>query len=242
MRAGKVPSGVWLCLALGLFGGGMVAVFFKAARHFTSPSAASRATFDAPAKALRLSAFNLHRALRLPDDIATVLASDDPDYVFLQEVHGKQLAEIQRELGGKLVVSTYYPLQTLPDADTDLGNAILSKYPLEDGRPVPNHMNGACGVWAVSVVDGRRFYVACLRLSESTEGEKELGNLMKAWESLGKPPTVAALGAAMAGAPSAMDAEREWWMSEHWKGVGSKVQDDVHRINVMGRATASTQQ
>ena len=31
----------------------------------------------------------------------------------------------------------------------------------------------------------------------------------------------------------ATDAEREWWMSEQWKGVGGKVLDGVHRIEVM---------
>ena len=241
--AGKISSGVWLCLALLLFGGAMVAVFYRAARQFTSPSA-SRNAFQAPTQTLRLITFNVHRELRLPDKTATLIAAGDPDYLFLQEVHGKRLPEIQRQLGGKLSASTYYPLQNLPDADNDLGNAILSKYPLENGRPIPNHMKGACGVWAVSVVDGRRFYVACMRLSggQGDERAQEMKNFTKAWESQERPPIIAAVDGDLPDIDELLrlDSQGKWLASNHWSGKKSKTQDEMDQIEVVGKGGTSS--
>ena len=48
-----------------------------------------------------------------------------------------------------------------------------------------------CGVWASSLVDGKRFEVACLRLSEMSGAGAEMENFRKAWESSSKPPILA---------------------------------------------------
>ena len=45
-----------------------------------------------------------------------------------------------------------FPLQDVPDADNEIGIVIFSKHPLADARPIPNHMKGACGVWASTII------------------------------------------------------------------------------------------
>ena len=220
----------------------MVAVFYRVARQVTSPSGA-RASFEVPTQSLRLTTVNVHREQRLPDRTAAHIAAGDPDYVFLHEVHGKQLAQIQRQLGGKLSASTYYPLQNLPDADNDLGNAILSKYPLENSRPIPNHMKGACGVWAVSIVDGRRFYVACLRLSggQGDERAQEMKNFTKAWESQARPPIIAAVDGDLPDTDGLLrlNSNGKWLASNHWSGEKSRIQDGIDQIEVVGKGGTS---
>lgn len=236
MPSRKIPSGVWLCLALVVFGGGMVLAFFRAARKATHPDISS-VSFGVPSTPLRLMSLNANRDTQLPDSVAERIRKFDPDFLFLQETHGKSLPDLQRQLGGKLVSIAYYPLQNVPLAENDIGSAILSKYPLEEGRPIPNHMNGACGVWASTIVENRRFYVASLRLSGKKQDE--LTNFAKAWESLGKPPMLAADGhdadsLELAGLlPQPED--RVWLFSADWTGSGAAPSESTHQIEVHGK-------
>jgi hypothetical protein len=235
MHSRKIPSGVWLCLALVVFGGGMVLAFFWAARKATHPVASS-ASFGVPSTPLRLMSLNVKRESQLAESAADRVRQFDPDVLFLQETHGKALPELQRQLGGKLVSIAYYPLQNVPLADNDIGNAILSKYPLEEGRPIPNHMNGACGVWASTIVENRRFYVACLSLSGKKQ--EELANFSKAWESLGKPPMLVAVDhdadslevTGLIGHPE----DPTWLFSVDWIGSGAATSQGAHQIEVRG--------
>jgi hypothetical protein len=243
MHSRRIPSGVWLCLALVVFGGGMVLAFFWAARKATHPDVSS-VSFGVPSMPLRLVSWNVKREAQLADAVAEQIRRFDPDFLFLQETHGKALPDLQRQLGGKLVSITYYPLQNVPLADNDIGNAILSKYPLEEGRPIPNHMNGACGVWASTIVEKRRFYVACLRLSEKRQ--EELANFAKAWESLGKPPMVAAVerdADSLEVTGLTWHAEdRIWLFSGDWIGSGATTSANAHRIEVRGKALSGSAQ
>ena len=191
MRFGKISSGVWLCLALGVFATAVPLAFFRYARRGTD-FAQSAVPIGVPARSLRVVSLNVDHERGISEQQISAIRESNPDYLFLQEIHGKSLGDLQRRLGGSLTGSAYYPLQNRPDAETDIGVAILSKFPLEESRPIPNHMKGACGVWAASVVDGRRFYVACLKLSPA-DSKAELGNFVKAWRSLGKPPILAAV-------------------------------------------------
>src|SRR5258706_330359 len=197
-----------------------------------------------PPRPLFPERISLLRELARPDNPPTVIAAGDPDYLFLQEVPGKRLPDIHRQLGGKLSASTYYPLQNLPDADNDLGNAILSKFPLENGRPIPNHMKGACGVWAVSVIDGRRFYVACMRRSggQSDERAQEMKNLTKAWQSQERPPIIAAVDGDLPDIDELLrlDSQGKWLASNHWSGKKSKTQDEMDQIEVVGKGGTSS--
>jgi endonuclease/exonuclease/phosphatase (EEP) superfamily protein YafD len=233
MRFGKISSGVWLCLAVLIFGGGVMFAFYRAAHDLTHPSN-SASELGIPARPLRLASFNAKRQSHLLDEVIAEILRRNPDYLFLQETRGKTLPDLQHRLGEKYVATAYYPLQNLPDADNDVGIAILSKYPLEEGRPIPNHMNGACGVWASSLVDGKRFEVACLRPSETGGAGAEMENFRKAWESLSKPPILAAVesGGEWQTPPGFLsaDSDRIWLFSKEWRTTEPATVNGVHFV------------
>src|SRR4051812_27399840 len=232
MRSAKISTGVWLCFALGVFGGVMVAAFYRTAHDLTRPAGA--AATGVPAQSLKLAVVNVHRRDGLPDATLDLIRAQAPDYVFLHDVRGHDLAEIQKRLGGNLTSQAYYPLQNVADAGTDVGNAILSTRPLEDARPIPNHVNGTSGLWASTLVDGRRFYVACMRLSDD-DRKAELMNLTKAWESLGKPPLLAAVEAGELALPQVpglapVADDPIWVTSPEWLPQEPKPSTDLHRV------------
>ena len=241
MRFGKISSGVWLCLALGVFAAAVPLAFYAYARSMTH-AAHSTAPIGVPARSLRVISINVDRGDGISEKQSSAIRESDPDCLFLQGIHGKSLGDLQRRLGGRLNESAYYPLPHQPGAETDLGVAILSKFPLEEGRPIPNHMNGACGVWAASVVDGRRFYVACLKLSEA-DANGELQNFVKAWDSLGKPPILAAVEGKREGAMM-LEPDSIGFHSSEWavKNAGSR--DGMHRVEmgeeIFGRKDAKS--
>ena len=186
----RIAPGVWLCVALGVFGAAVLSGFYIAAHHGDNPSPRS-AAYGVPIGTIRCLSCNLHEVPPSPA-LAEQIRRLAPDIVFLQEVDGKQLPQLARELGqGAFTADAYYPAQNLESTTT--GNAILSRRPLYESRAIPNHMKGACGVWATTVIDDRKFYVACLRLSDNPE--TEMANFLKAWQALGSPPIIAAIEA-----------------------------------------------
>ena len=242
MRFGKISSGVWLCLAVLIFGGGVMFAFYRAAHDLTR-SANSSASYGVPAMPLRLASYNAKRQAHLPDEVIAEILRRDSDYVFLQETRGKMLPDLQHRMGEKYIATAYYPLQNLPDADNDIGIAILSKYPLEDGRPIPNHMNGACGVWASSLIDGKRFEVACLRPSETGGAGAEMENFKKAWESSSKPPILAAVesGGEWQTPPGFLsaDSDRIWLFSKEWRVIETATVKGAHFV-VIGSSESTS--
>jgi hypothetical protein len=234
MRVGRIASGAWLCLALAVFGGAILVIFFRAAHRATGSSAA-RDPLGVPSRSLKLAALNLHGESSLPDATARLVRQDDPDFLFLHEVRGKDIRQLQKDLGSAFVAAAYYPLQNLPSAAVEIGDAILAKAPLADARPIPNHMSGAAGVWASATIDGRRFFVASLRLSE--HASDELSNFVKAWKSLHEPPIIAAADSAPSRMPeihplTQVAEDPTWLLSNDWRPQGPHRDDPVHRLTV----------
>ena len=234
MRPGKISSGVWLCLALGVFAAAVPLAFYGYARRVTD-SAHSAVPIGVPTRSLRVVSLNVDHDRGISDRQISAIREDNPDYLFLQEIHGKSLGDLQRRLGGSLTGSAYYPLQNRPDAETDVGVAILSKFPLEESRPIPNHMNGACGVWAASVVDGRRFYVACLKLSDA-DSKAELGNFVKAWRSLDKPPILTAVQGKEGGAMP-LESDSIGFHSPEWSAENEVNRDGMHLVEFRAKTS-----
>lgn len=242
MRSGKISSGVWLCLVLGLFALAVPLAFYRYARSLTNLSQ-STIPIGVPSRPLNVISLNIRTEAGPTELQISRIRELDPDFVFLIEVHGKSLGNLQRQLGGRLTQSAYYPLQNRQEAETDVGVAILSKYPLREGRPIPNHMNGACGVWAVAEIEGRRFYVACLKISESgqqgTDPKAEMGNFRKAWTSLGKPPILAAVAGNVSNEFS-LEKNAVGFHSPEWLATESDETEGLHVIRFVGRNHSET--
>jgi endonuclease/exonuclease/phosphatase family metal-dependent hydrolase len=89
-----------------------------------------------PEPALRLVTFNIEYARRI--DTAIALLREDPrlrdaDLLFLQEMDEPGTRRIAEALGMSFL---YYPAVVHPKAKHDFGNAILSRWPIRDGRKV----------------------------------------------------------------------------------------------------------
>ena len=72
------------------------------------------------------------------------------------------------------------------------GNLLLSRQPLFEGAPLGGQ-RGGFGVWAISVVDGKKFYIACTRLAPGDAGKAEAAEFERLWKSRGSPPLIAAI-------------------------------------------------
>src|SRR5436190_1939495 len=129
-----------------------------------------------------------------------------PDFVFLQEVESADVFEMAKQLGMEQTydVRLYHPSVNLAGPRASWGNVIFSKYPVYEAGSIPNPGGGSFGVWAVAVVDVKKFVVADVHLSatwnakpshikESGENRyRELSNLAQAWRDRGSPPIIIA--------------------------------------------------
>ena len=99
-------------------------------------------------------------------------------------------------------------------------------------------MDSACGVWASSEVDGKRFYVACLKISAAGEhgsdAKKEIENFQKAWISLGKPPIIAVVAGNVTGELS-LEKDATGFHSVEWTATETAESDGIHTLYFSGR-------
>jgi endonuclease/exonuclease/phosphatase family metal-dependent hydrolase len=137
----SVTSSIRLILVAGLLG-------CSTGRNYTDPSGPRYAggpavdTGHTNASALRIVSFNIEYALRVDSAIA-VLAGDpalrNPDVILLQEMDEKGTRRIADTLGMWYV---YYPSVFRFKTGRDLGNAILSRWPVvQDGKILLPHLS-----------------------------------------------------------------------------------------------------
>ena len=186
-----------------------------------------------PQPAMRFASLNMGRREKCTEEQTVLLRQMNPDILFLQEARGRSLPDLKMLIGTHLVATAWFPLQNLPDADNDIGVAILSKFPLADARPIPNHMKGACGVWGICKVEERSFYVACLRPSDSSDRTAELEHFVKAWSSLGRPPIVASIEPLGADEIIGLQSQAEdpiWRFAPLWPITSAHVKAGIHFV------------
>ena len=68
-------------------------------------------------------------------------------------------------------ISSTIPPKTWMARIRPWGNAVLSRYPLYDARSIPNPGGGSFGVWAWSIIDGKKFMIGCVHLMRDVECE-----------------------------------------------------------------------
>lgn len=89
-----------------------------------------------PEHGLRIVTFNIEHARRIDDAIALLREEPrlrDADLLFLQEMDEPGTRRIAEALGMSFL---YFPAVVHPKAKHDFGNAILSRWPIRDGRKV----------------------------------------------------------------------------------------------------------
>lgn len=157
-----------------------------------------------PDRPLRFVSYNILHNQRGQDAVVAEINRLAPDFVLLQEIESRDVRVMAKALGMEEhhVRGAYHASVNLAGRSASWGNVILSKHPLSEARSIPNPGGGSFGVWAVSVVDGKRFYVACVHLSatwnanpthireSSNNRYKEITNLQRAWRDLGSPPII----------------------------------------------------
>jgi endonuclease/exonuclease/phosphatase family metal-dependent hydrolase len=137
---------------------------------FAGEAAPDRRPDDAPDSGLRIVTFNVEYALRV--DRALLALRDHPqlrgaDLVALQEMDAPGTEAIARGLGLHYV---YYPASVHPKHNRDVGNAILSRWPIESTFKLPlPHKSRLVGqarlaAGAVVLVRGQRVRVYSLHL------------------------------------------------------------------------------
>src|SRR5688572_6155595 len=167
-----------------LFGGAFWVAMKWAARRAGSPPPAS-AVWGVPDRPLRFVSYNIRHGERGLPRIIDEIRKLEPDFVLLQEVEREHLSTMTREL--RSMPAVYHASENLAGPRASWGNAILSRHRLYEGQSIPNPDGGASfGVWATAAIDGKKFRVACVHLSDN----KELTNLVKAWEDAGRRPIV----------------------------------------------------
>jgi endonuclease/exonuclease/phosphatase family metal-dependent hydrolase len=86
---------------------------------------------------LKLVSFNVKLGRRVDRAVRVFreeMALHDPDIVFLQEMDEPGTQAIADSLG---LAYVYYPSTLHPKTKRDFGNAVLSRYPIEDDRKIP---------------------------------------------------------------------------------------------------------
>jgi endonuclease/exonuclease/phosphatase family metal-dependent hydrolase len=197
--------GILLVTGIFLIGGLALAGLFLAPRP-ASPPAPATVTWGVPSRPLRFASYNILHNQRGLDRVAAEIVKLKPDFVFLQEVESADCAALAKALGTE---ANFYPRlyetsANLAGPRASWGNLILSRHPLYEAASIPNPDGGSFGVWAESVIDGKKFVVADVHLSatwnakpshlkESGENRyRELTNLRQAWIDRGSPPIVIA--------------------------------------------------
>ncbi len=178
--------------------GAVLFLFFHVPRSATPVPA--EATLGVPDKPIRITSYNILHNRRGRDAVIHQIRLTKPDFVLLEELDGDDLREMSKQLG--MDYQFYYPSENLDGEHATWGNAILARHPLYDARSIPNPGGGSFGVWAWSVIDNKKFMIACVHLSatwnanpkhiaeSSNNRYKEITNLKKAWKALNKPPII----------------------------------------------------
>jgi endonuclease/exonuclease/phosphatase family metal-dependent hydrolase len=158
-----------------------------------SPAVPANMPAGVPDRTLRFVCYDLGRQHLRTDPLFGSIAKFEPDYVFLQGIEEDDVVETAEALQ---MQATFHPQlyqrsERLSGKRGTWGNLILSKHPIFAAAPIGG-MRGGFGVWAVSVVDGKQFSLACLHFSAGEAGAAEVAEFEQVWKGAGSPPMVAA--------------------------------------------------
>jgi endonuclease/exonuclease/phosphatase family metal-dependent hydrolase len=137
-RAGRFQATSWRVIALGL---ALVAGGCATAHNYRDPGGprfvGQHAADAPPGSDLHVVTFNIAHAHRIPEAIAilrTQASLRDMDVLALQEMDAPGVQAIAKAMGLNYV---YYPASRGPEEERDMGEALLSPWPIEESWKVP---------------------------------------------------------------------------------------------------------
>src|SRR5262245_6163100 len=202
-RVPRRRNGVLVCIGIFVVGLAAVTGMFLA-RPDKPPPAPSDVPWSAPDRSLRIVSYNILHNQRGLERVVDQIKKLDPDIVLLQEVESADVVIMAEALAMRRTfhARAYQKSVNLAGPSSKWGNVILSKHVLYECESIPNPGGGSFGVWATTVVDGRKFMIACVHLNATwnanpvhikQSGEarwKELSNLHDAWQQRARPPII----------------------------------------------------
>jgi hypothetical protein len=186
--------------AIFLFGLIVLTLLLRAPR--SSDPAPADAMWGIPTRSLRVISLNLTRLDM--DRALEQINSAHADIVLLQGVRTIDVARIGEAIGmsraNQRSGDVFYPSQNFEGPATSFGNAIYARFPLYEGRSIPNR-GGSFGVWCAAVIDDKKVMLASMRPIDATSRiigtqdvgdvrERELSMLARAHHELGDPPII----------------------------------------------------
>jgi endonuclease/exonuclease/phosphatase family metal-dependent hydrolase len=168
------------------------------------PAAPAGVTVGVPARRVRVAAYNVYQNYRGMDRTVGEVRKLDPppDFLLLSEIRREHVRPMAEALG---MPHTYYPPLPHVRGQPDWPDvAILSKYPLHDGRPLSTEDGQTFGLLAFAVVEQRKFAVAGVHMHptwlmdprhvvETAQARRrQLARIDAAWREAGTPPLVIA--------------------------------------------------
>jgi hypothetical protein len=153
------------------------------------------AELGTPSRTMRVASRNVEYSYRRIDELVEQVRSLDPppDFLMVQKIGRKEAHELAQALdmrhGG--TVQMFYTLNE-PMTAGQPGNAILSKWPLYQGRTMVKGHPRQFGIFAEAVVEGKRFLLGCWDLAATNEAAREASAMLEAWRAAGEPPMIVA--------------------------------------------------
>jgi endonuclease/exonuclease/phosphatase family metal-dependent hydrolase len=195
-----------VALLLGAAAGGVVCALAIAVPPLQARALFLAASPAVPNKPLRFVSYNIMGNERGIERVTHEIRKLKPDFVLLQEVAKRDVETMARELGDGANAyqwTVYGPSTNILGGDAEWGNAILSKYPLYETDQCPHPDTGSFGVWGWAIVDGEKFMLASVHLTNtwklwswnhwvetSAARYNELTGLLADWEEHERPPLI----------------------------------------------------
>jgi hypothetical protein len=253
-RTGPITIGVIFVFAIAVFAG------FWFAKRSSNPAPPS-AKFALPSRTIRVVSLDAKNAQL--DRALDAINSIKPDIVLLQNVPTSEVGRIGEALHMSRAEQSdgdvFYPAQNFEGPAATFGNAIYSRFPLFEGRSIPNR-GGSFGVWAVAVIGDAKIMVASVRTTDASSSvlgtqdakqsrASELSMFVRAHDELGAPPMI------IGGVFGEMDASKgtsfmhfgqsvaehehqrlfAFASDAHWQIVQVRVPDDLAGIAIDAR-------
>lgn len=176
--------GLWTVVGMFALGSAVLAGLFLAPRAKSPPVPAGPA-WGAPPAPLRFVVYD-GKGVDL-NIVATDLhtRAADADYLLILGLEQDQVIQLAAALGMRDSFDPRLYQQHRAPGGVD-GLCILSKHPLYAAQQIRRGEKQPVGVSAVSVVGGRKFWVACA----IADGPAEMERVVYAWSNAGRPPGV----------------------------------------------------